>query len=72
MSVIYKKDTYVRFCKVDNYYVPISEYNTYRYEYYMAYYIIIIDTKLELICSTLRIKDMCMITSYYVMSSRGI
>ena len=32
MSVMSKKDTYVRVCKTDNYYVPISEYNTYRYE----------------------------------------
>ena len=53
MIVIYKKDTYVIFCKTDNYYVPVSEYNTYRYGCDTAYYICIIDTVLESIFSPL-------------------
>ena len=72
MSVMSKNETRVRFCNTDNYYVPISEYNTYRYNRGTAYYISIIDTVLESICSTLGIKYMGMITSCYVLQSRLI
>ena len=72
MGVMSKKDTYVGGCKTDNYYDPISEYNTYIYECDTAYYIIIIYTVLEFIFSHLGINDMIMITSFYVLPSRVI
>ena len=72
MSVMSKKDTYVRVCNTYNYYAPISEYNTYKYECDMAYYISSIYTLLESICSPLVIKYMSMIISCCVLPSRGI
>ena len=71
MGVMSKKDNYVRVCKTDKYYVPISEYNTSRHECDTTYYISIIDTVLESICSSLGINDTNMLLSFYVLPSRG-